>query len=110
MSEQIPSHEVKIIVCRALRQDCVKKDYQKMSAALKVPKNTGTSIILNGKKFGTTKTPGQTEQSGEKGLGQGGNQEPDGHSDRAPEFQCGDGRNFQKANHLCSTLPIRPLW
>uniref|UniRef100_A0A8C7M7Q0 DCC netrin 1 receptor n=1 Tax=Oncorhynchus kisutch TaxID=8019 RepID=A0A8C7M7Q0_ONCKI len=30
--------------------------------------------------------PGQTEISGEKGLGQGGDQEPDGHSDRAPEF------------------------
>ena len=26
---------------------------------------------------------GQTERSGEKGLGQGGDQEPDGHSDRA---------------------------
>ena len=34
-----------------------------MSAVLKVPKNT--------------------QQSGEKGLGQGGDQEPDGHSDRA---------------------------
>ena len=29
---------------------------------------------------------GQTEESGEKGLGQGGDQEPSGHSDRAPEF------------------------
>ena len=25
----------------------------------------------------------------EKGLGQGGDQEPDGHSDRAPELLCG---------------------
>ena len=32
-----------------------------------------------------------------------GNQEADGHSDRAPEFPCGDGRNFQKDNHLYST-------
>uniref|UniRef100_A0AAZ3P1W2 Sleeping Beauty transposase HTH domain-containing protein n=1 Tax=Oncorhynchus tshawytscha TaxID=74940 RepID=A0AAZ3P1W2_ONCTS len=52
--------------------------YQNISAALKVPKNTVASIILKWKKFGTTKTlpragrPGQTEQSGEKGLGQGG--------------------------------------
>ena len=30
--------------------------------------------------------------------------------DRALEFRCGDGRTFQKDNHLCSTPPIRPLW
>ena len=30
--------------------------YQKMSAALKVPKNTVVSIILEWKKFGTTNT------------------------------------------------------
>ena len=30
--------------------------YQKMSAALKVPKNTVSSIILKWKKYGTTKT------------------------------------------------------
>ncbi|CDR00190.1 unnamed protein product, partial [Oncorhynchus mykiss] len=53
--------------------------------------------------------PGQIEQSGEKGLGQGGDQEPDGHSDRAPEFLCEDGRTFQKDNHLCSTPPIRHM-
>ena len=76
------------------------KGYQKMSATLKVPKNTVASIIL---KF-------KTEQLGEKGLGQGGDQEPDGHFDRALEFLCGDGRTFQKDNHLCSIPPIRPLW
>ena len=32
------------------------------------------------------------------------------HSDRALEFLCGDGRTFQKDNHLRSTPPIRPLW
>jgi hypothetical protein len=37
---------------------------------------------------------------GEKGLGQGGDQEPDGHSDRAPEFLCADGRTFQNENSL----------
>ena len=69
--------------------------YQKMSAALKVPKNTVASIILKWKKFGTPKTfpragrPSQTEQLGEKGLGQGSDQELDGH--RALEFLCGDG-------------------
>ena len=75
--------------------------YQQVSTALKAPKNTVASIILKWKKFGTSKTlfracpPGQTEQSGQ-GLGQGGDQEPDGHSDRALEFPCGDGRTFQK--------------
>ena len=27
-----------------------------------------------------------------------------------PEFLCGDGRTFQKDNHLCSTPPIRLLY
>ena len=113
MLEQKPSHEVKGIVCRAPRQDCHRsgEGYQNISAALKVPKNTVASIILKWKKFGTTKTlPGLTEQSGEKGLGQGGDQEPDGHSDRAPEFLCGDGRTFQKDNHLCNNQAIMVEW
>ena len=44
---------------------------------------------------------------GEKGIGQGGDQGPNGHSDIAPELLCGDGRNFQKDDHICSTPPIR---
>jgi hypothetical protein len=36
-------------------------------------------------------SPGHTEQSGEKVLGHRGDQESDGHSDRAPEFLCGMG-------------------
>ena len=28
-------------------------------------------------------------------------------TDRAPEFLCGDGKTFQKDNHLCRTPPIR---
>ena len=62
--------------------------YQNISAALKVPNNTVASIILQWKKFGTPKSLPRAgrpaKQSGEKGLGQGGDQEPDGHSDRAP--------------------------
>ena len=83
-----------------------------MSAALKVHKNTVASIILKWKKVGLflELAAGQTEQSVEKGLGQGGDQKPDGHSDRALEFLCGDGRIFQKDNHLCSTSTSRPLW
>ena len=88
------------------------EEYQKMSAVLKVPNNPAASIFI-WKKFGSSKTlprAGQTEQSGETGLGQGGDQEPDGHSDRAPEFLCGDVRTFQKDNHLCSTPAKRLLW
>jgi hypothetical protein len=79
MSEQKPSHEVEGIVLRAPRQDCVE-----------VQKGTKNTVaILKWKKFGTTKTlprACQTEQSEEKALGQGGDQEPNGHSDRAPEM------------------------
>ena len=80
--------------------------YQNNFASLKVPKNTVASIILKWKKFGTT----QTEISVEKDRDQGRDQERDGHTDRAPELLCGDGRTFRKDKHLCSTPPIRPLW
>jgi hypothetical protein len=85
--------------------------YQNIYAALKVPKNTVASIILKWKKFGTTKTlpragrRAKLSNGGEKGLGQGGDQEPNGHSDKAPDFLCRDGRIFQKDNHLCSRPP-----
>jgi hypothetical protein len=36
--------------------------------------------------------------------------ESDVDSERALEFLCGDGRTFQKDNHLCSTQTIRLLW
>jgi hypothetical protein len=61
------------------------EENQKMSAALKVAKNTVASIIIKWKKFGTTKTlprAGCTAKLSnwqEKGLGPGGDQEPDGH-------------------------------
>ena len=64
-----------------------------MSASLKVPKNTVASIMLKWKKFGTTKTlpgagrPAKTAQSWEKGLGEGSDQKPNVHSDRAPALQ-----------------------
>ena len=97
MTEQKPSCEVEGIV--DLRDRIVSRHrsgegYQNISAALKVPKNTVASIILKWKKFGTTKTLPRAEQSVEKGLGQGGDLETDGHSDRAPVFLCGDGRSF----------------
>jgi hypothetical protein len=55
--------------------------YQNISAALKVPKKTEASIIIKWKKFGTTKTLPRAGHPangaiGEKGLGQGDDQEP----------------------------------
>jgi hypothetical protein len=68
------------------------------------PRTQWPPSILNGKSLEPLRlslelAPGQTKKSGEKGLGQGGDQEPDGHSDRAPEFLCGDGRTFHQG--LC---------
>jgi hypothetical protein len=88
--------------------------YQKMSAAMKFPKNTVASITLKWKKFRTTKTlpragrPAKLLNRGRRSL----IREVTKNSmvtDRAPEFLCGDGRTIQKDNHLCSTPPIRPL-
>jgi hypothetical protein len=75
MSEQKPSHEVKGIVHRAPRQDCVEAQIwgrvHKLSAELNIPKNTVASIILKWK-FGTTKPLPRAGRTGEKVLGQGG--------------------------------------
>ena len=78
MSEQKPNHEVEGIVRRGriVSRHGSGEGYQTISAALKVPKYTVASIILKWKKFGWP--PGQTEQSREKGLGLGGDQEPNG--------------------------------
>jgi hypothetical protein len=56
-----------------------------------------TSIILKWKKFGTNKTLPQVGcpaklSNQRRALVREFDQEPDGHSDRAPEFLCGDGR------------------
>jgi hypothetical protein len=112
MSERKPSHEVEGTVPRGPRQGCVEaqiwRRLQKKSAALKVPKNTVASIIL---KWNTLPRASHLPQSlSLDRRAKGGDQKPDGHSDRAPEFLCGDGITFQKDNHLFSTPPIRPLW
>ncbi|KAI3366319.1 hypothetical protein L3Q82_000442 [Scortum barcoo] len=82
-----------------------------------VPMSTVASIIHKWKKFRTTRTLlpragrlSKLKRSGEKGLSQGGDQEPDGHSVRAPAYLCRERRTFQKDNHLCSNPPIRPVW
>ena len=86
-----------------------------MSAGLKVPKKTVASIILKREKFGTTKTLpragwlAKLSNRGRRALVSVVTKNLV-VTDRAPEFLCGDGRTFQKDNHLCITPPIRPLW
>ena len=81
--------------------------HQNISAALKVPKNTVASSFLNGRSLETSRNFIEPNWA-IKGFGQGGDQEPDGHFDRALKFLCGDGRIFPKDNYLHSTPPIRP--
>uniref|UniRef100_A0AAZ3R8J8 Uncharacterized protein n=1 Tax=Oncorhynchus tshawytscha TaxID=74940 RepID=A0AAZ3R8J8_ONCTS len=87
MSEQKPSHEVEGTVHKAQRQDCV--EAQNNSAALTFQDHSGLhqskmEEVWNHQDSSESWPPNQTEQSGEKGLGQGGYQQPDSHSDRAP--------------------------
>ena len=61
------------------------KGTKKLPAALKVPKNSGLHHSLmeevwNHQNSSQSWPPSQTEKQGEKGLGQGGDQEPNGHS------------------------------
>ena len=61
---------------------------------LKVPKSTVSSVIRKWREYGTTNyadsssswPSDQTEQLGKKDLGQGGDEEPNDHSDRTTEF------------------------
>ena len=76
------------------RKKHLRKGTKKDLHFLKVPKNTVASIIVKWKKFEGTRTLPRAGRLAklsnlEKGLGQGGDQEPDGHSDRAPEFPEG---------------------
>ena len=101
---------------RILMRHISGEGYKTIAKVLNISKSTMVSIIgILKKKYGTTQTLPRADcatrlSNGAKGLGQGGGQEPDCHSDRAPEFLCGDERTFQRANHLCITPPIRPLW
>jgi hypothetical protein len=80
-----------------------------MSAALEVPKNTVAYIILKWKKFVTTKTlprAGCLVKLSNRKI----REVTKNPIVTLTELLCGNGRNFQKDNHLCSTPPIRPLW
>ena len=81
--------------------------YQNMSAALKVPKNTVTSIILiKWKKFGTTKTlprAGRLSKLSNRGRRALVRQLTKHPMVTLTELQrCGDRRTFQKDNHFWS--------
>ena len=88
-----------------------REGYQNISTALKVPKNTVASIILKWKKLGTIKTlpracrPAKLSNRGRRAL--------------VREVMLtlnklwsssGDGRTFQKDNHLCSTQAFMVEW
>ena len=89
--------------------------FQNISAPLKVPKNTVSSIILKWKKFVTTNTlprggrPAKLSNRGRRALVREVTKSLM-VTDIALEFLCGDGKTFQKDNHLCITPPIRPSW
>jgi hypothetical protein len=85
-----------------------REGYKKNSAALKVPKNIVAPIILKWKKFGTTKTLPRAGRPA-KLSNRGRREVTKNPMITLTEFLCGDGRTFQKDNHLCSTSPIRPL-
>uniref|UniRef100_A0AAZ3RTS9 Sleeping Beauty transposase HTH domain-containing protein n=1 Tax=Oncorhynchus tshawytscha TaxID=74940 RepID=A0AAZ3RTS9_ONCTS len=75
------------------------EEYQNISAALKVPKNTVAFIFLQWKTFVTTKTlprAGRTVKLSNRGRRALVREVTNGHSDRAPEFLCGDGRTIRR--------------
>ena len=119
MSAQKPSHEVEGIFRRAPSQDCIDaqmhwEGYQKLSAALKVPKNTVASIILKCKKFETAKTlPRDGHQAKLSNQGKRALVREVTKNQMVTltklQFLCGDGKPVQKDNHLWGTPPIKPL-
>ena len=114
MSEQKPSHEVKGIVRRAPRKDCVEAQIwgriPKHFCSIEGPQEQWPPSFLKRKKFGTTKTLprvnclAKLSNQGRRALVREGTKNPM-VTDRATEFLCGDGRTFQKDNHLRSTPP-----
>ena len=80
--------------------------YQKMYAAMKVPKKPWPPSFLNGRSLEPPRL--LLELAAWPNWGIGGEGPLSGrwprtrpsHSDRAPKFLCGDGRTFQKDNHV----------
>jgi hypothetical protein len=76
------------------------------------PKNTVASVILKWKKFGTTKTlprAGRPAKLSNRGRRAFVREVTKNLMVTLTELLCGDGKTFQKDNHLCSTPPFRPL-
>lgn len=99
--------------------------YRSIFAASKVQISTVAFIIREWKMFGTTwnfqRTGNkQTVQLGEKGLRQKSDQEPDGDSDKAPAFLCGEKKQLSMqhfTNQACmvkwhdeSYSPVKDTW
>ena len=110
MSEQKPNHEVEGIVCIAPRHDFVEEHIwgrvPKHFCSIEGPQQH-SDIILKWKKFGSAKTllrdgrPAKLSNLGKRALV--------GEVTKNLMVLCGNGRTFQKDNHLCSTSQIRPL-
>ena len=119
MSEQKPSHEVKGIVLRALRQDCVKaqicRKVPKCFCSLKVPKNTVASIILKWNKFGTTNNlpsagrPAKLSNRGRRALVREVTKNPKVTLTELLSSSVEMGEPSRRTT-ICITPPIRPLW
>jgi hypothetical protein len=80
---------------------------------VKVPKNTVATIILKWKKFRTTKTlprAGSLAKLSNPGRRASVREVTKNLMVTLTELLCGNGKTFQKDNHLCSTPPIRLLW
>ena len=90
--------------------------YQKMSSALKVPKNTVASIILKWKKFGTTKTlpraghPAKLSNLGRRALVREVTKNPMVTLTELQSSSVEMGDPFQKDNHFCSIAGPQKQW
>lgn len=77
-----------------------------ISAAMKIPEEHSGLHYSQMEEVPTKSwSPGQTEQSGEKGFSKRGDQEPDGHAEWAPEILCGD-----ESSRRTTITAIKPRW
>ena len=90
--------------------------YQKMSAALKVPKNTVASIILKWKKFGTTKTlpraghPAKLTNQGRRALFREVTKNPMVTLTELQSSSVEMGEPSRRRTSSAAHHQIRPLW
>lgn len=87
--------------------------YKTVYKALSVPWSTVASVILIWKMFGTTMTHPRVKcppkpSNRKKGLGQGGDEDPNGHSNRASEILCSAGRTWQNTTISTDKAVLHP--